>query len=441
MLGQAHSTPAATQAIIKEFFNRYPEEAAKSLSALPAEEVLLHLYTASNAAALKIINSLPADIAAALLPHMDEAFFGRVFKNTEPRRTAILLSRLTPPEAEKCLTLLPSKLAREIKELMNYPPDTAGNLMDPRVALFTGESTVEETLAKIRTDYDQRIIDVCVVDDSERLVGTVPLQKIAVSMPETRLTELLQKPPVSVTLMAPRDEVVEVLEMNKLASLPVVDMEERLMGIIRYDALIAAAQENMSSNLQRMFGAGKDERALSSPILAIKKRLPWLEVNLATAFLAAAVVGIFEDTIAKITALAVFLPVVAGQSGNTGSQSLAVVMRGLALREIQPRQWLRVAKKEMLVGICNGLVVAITTSLIAYLWMGSYGLSIVIGTAMVLSMVIAAFSGAVIPVILKSFGFDPAQSSSIILTTVTDIAGFMSFLGLAKILSRALNIA
>jgi magnesium transporter len=193
--------------------------------------------------------------------------------------------------------------------------------------------------------------------------------------------------------------------------------------------------------MQAMFGAGRDERALSKVSFAIRKRLPWLEINLVTAFLAASVVGLFEGTIAKFTALAVFLPVVAGQSGNTGSQALAVTMRGLALREIRTRHWFRVSRKETLVGLLNGFVIALTTSLVVYIWMSSAGLAIIIGTAMVFSMVIAGLSGALIPIILQAFGQDPAQSSSIVLTTVTDVVGFMSFLGLATLLAGVLPIA
>ena len=150
--------------------------------------------------------------------------------------------------------------------------------------------------------------------------------------------------------------------------------------------------------------------------------------------------GLFEDTIARITALAVFLPVVAGQSGNTGSQALAVTMRGLALREILTRHWFRVARKEFFVGFFNGFAIAITTAFVALIWMRSLGLSLVIGTAMVFSMIIAGIAGAVIPMVLKAFGQDPAQSSSIILTTVTDVVGFLSFLGLAALLSSILVI-
>ncbi|NKB81399.1 MAG: hypothetical protein GKS05_05830 [Nitrospirales bacterium] len=184
-----------------------------------------------------------------------------------------------------------------------------------------------------------------------------------------------------------------------------------------------------------MVGVSADERALSTPWFAVKKRLPWLQINLLTAFLAAFVVGLFESTIAQFTALAVLLPVVAGQSGNTGAQSLAVVMRGLALRDIRPSQWGTVSRKEVAVAFINGVAVAATTCLGVYLWSQSLGLTMIIGVSMILSMTIAGLSGAIIPIILRSLNQDPAQSSSIILTTVTDVFGFLSFLGLATLFS------
>ena len=185
-------------------------------------------------------------------------------------------------------------------------------------------------------------------------------------------------------------------------------------------------------------GASREERALSKISFAVRKRLPWLEINLLTAFLAASVVGLFEGTIAKYTALAVLLPVVAGQSGNTGAQALAVVMRGLALREIQIGHWNRVIIKEMGVGFFNGIAVALTTGAGVYIWSQSPGLASIITLAMIISMVIAGIAGAAVPMVLQALGQDPAQSSSIVLTTVTDVAGFFSFLGIATLLAATL---
>ena len=200
-----------------------------------------------------------------------------------------------------------------------------------------------------------------------------------------------------------------------------------------------AMQEDMSATIQMMSGASPDERALSSPWFAVRKRLPWLQINLLTAFLAAAVVGLFESTIARYTALAVLLPVVAGQSGNSGAQALAVTMRGLLLREITPRQWLGVTLKEASVGLMNGVAIALTCGIGVYLWSRSAGLVLVISASMVIAMIVAWLAGAILPIVLRRLGQDPAQSSSIILTTVTDVAGFFSFLGIATLLSGMLD--
>jgi magnesium transporter len=430
-----------TQALIQTFFQLYPSEAARLLNNLTFEEILRLLQIIPVSRAAHVFVLLNPDVAVELIYKMDDAFFSQLFKVIDPDRGTALLSRVENEIIEKRLALLPHAIAQEFRELMTYPSDSAGNLMDPRVMRFYWDDTVEEVLTRMRAIHDRRIMDICLVDEEGTLTALIPLQDIAISHPGIKLSQLVESEPMSIQAMSPRDEVVKLFEERKLASLPVVDFNGRLVGIIRYDTLVTAAQQEISEDVQAMFGAGRDERALSKVSFAVKKRLPWLEINLATAFLAATVVGLFEDIIAKITALAVFLPVVAGQSGNTGSQALAVTMRGLALREIRMRHWLKIAKKEVLVGLANGCVIALTTSMVVYIWMKSPGLSIIIGIAMVLSMVIAGLSGAVIPITLKAFGQDPAQSSSIILTTVTDVFGFLSFLGFAKLFAGALNIA
>jgi len=232
--------------------------------------------------------------------------------------------------------------------------------------------------------------------------------------------------------------VIGEFETRKVPSLPVVDADLRMLGVIRHATLVEAAQEEASVDLQTMVGASRDEHALSPSLFAVRRRLPWLQVNLLTAFLAASVVGLFEDTIARFTALAVLLPVVAGQSGNTGAQALAVTMRGLALREVRARHWMRVAVKETSAAAMNGLAVAATTCVGVWWWSGSPGLVLVIGLSMLLSMTLAGLSGALIPMALTAARQDPAQASSIILTTVTDVVGFLSFLGIATALAGLL---
>jgi len=261
-----------------------------------------------------------------------------------------------------------------------------------------------------------------------------PHYEFAVADPAVPLSSLAQPAAGALNPMAPQKEVTETLEQLKVADLPIVDMDGVLLGVVYHATLMQAIQEDAVADMQTMVGASKDERALSKATFAVRKRLPWLQINLLTAFLAAAVVGLFEGTIAKVTALAVLLPVVAGQSGNAGAQALAVTMRGLALREITIRHWLAVTLKEVSTGFINGIAVAVTCGIGVYVWSGSAGLVVVIMLSMVLAMIAAGFAGAIVPIALTRFGQDPAQASSIILTTVTDVAGFFSFLGIATLM-------
>jgi magnesium transporter len=270
------------------------------------------------------------------------------------------------------------------------------------------------------------------------LVGRVEIQDLAIADPALDLREIVQPLLAVVKALDPREDVVAILGRQPITELPVVNIDGRFVGVIRHAALLAAIEQESSVDIQTMVGASREERALSSPLFAVRKRLPWLQINLLTAFLAAAVVGLFEDTIAKFTALAVLLPVVAGQSGNAGAQALAITMRGLVLREISLRHWPRVVAKEAGAGFINGLAVAATTAIGVYLWSGSIGLVNVIASAMVIAMVMAGVAGALVPIVLTRFGMDPATASSIVLTTVTDIAGFFSFLGIATLLSASL---
>ena len=202
--------------------------------------------------------------------------------------------------------------------------------------------------------------------------------------------------------------------------------------------MLQGIQEEATKDLQKMFGAGGDERVFSSTLFSIKKRLPWLHVNLATAFLAAAVVALFEGMIAKLTILAVFLPVIAGQGGNAGAQSLAVVMRGLVMREISPDKTFSLILKECRLGAINGAVIGTVTAFIAWVWQGNPYFGLVIGLGMFINLIFAGLAGASIPILMKRLGWDPAQSSNIILTTVTDVLGFFAFLSLAVLFQNYL---
>lgn len=430
----------AERSLVRGYVDAYPAEAARVVERIGAGEIARFLERQGDRRAAEVFARLTPAIAGDVLARLSADGATAVLRRLDPVRAAAAAAALSAEDRERVLGALEPALAAELTELMSYPAGSAGALMDTRLALtFRPDATARDVVTRLRAIRRRGLYEVFVVDADNRLLGSFPVQDTVAVAPGTTLGELVGEAPVAVPVTAGRDEVVALLTEKRLRAVPVVDFEGRLVGAIRYATLVAAAAKEASADVQTMVGVSKEEGALSSPWFAIRKRLPWLQINLLTAFAAASVVSIFEETIAAYTALAVLLPVVAGQSGNTGAQSLAVVMRGLALREVRVRQWLPVLVKEGTVGAVNGVAVAVSTCAGVYVWSGSLGLCAIIGMSMVLSMFIAGVAGAAVPLVLSSLRQDPAQSSSIILTTVTDIAGFFSFLGLATALSGLLG--
>jgi len=428
----------AVQALNEAFLHHYPAPALHTVNQLPIDEIVTLLQIQPAAEMVILWDGLMLDKANAVLQQIPETQAKKILQRGNPVHLARVLVRVTEEERQHWLTLVDSSRQRELNTLVQYPEESAGSLMDPRFMLLYETLTVREALHRIRKFKPRFTRQLYIVDQDGRLQRMVEIHKLAMAEGSEALASLAQAVPAMVEATATRDEVVSQLEQKHITDLPVVDISGRLVGIIRYDALMDAVREESSVDILTMVGASREERALSNVGFVVRKRLPWLSINLLTAFLAASVVGLFENTIAQFTALAVLLPVVAGQSGNTGAQALAVTMRGLALREIGTSQWLRVVKKEVGAAFINGISIALLTALGVLVWSSSLGLSLVISVSMVIAMTAAAFSGVIIPVTLSSLGQDPAQSSSIILTTVTDIVGFFAFLGIATMLSSIL---
>jgi len=428
----------AIHALQRDLLENHPEDAVRLLERESPADIAEVFAGQPISVTAPVWERLSPDVAIGAVEELSAAKALDVLQHIDPTRTAAMLSARDAETRNRFLDLLPEAEADELRVILSYPADSAGALMDPRVLLLRADTTVREALTRIRAQKKRGIRRLFVVDVDNRLEGQVDIQDVATASANTILEEIQRPVAAVVNAIAPREEVVEIIEQFQLTDLPVVDAEERLIGVVRYRNLIAAAEDEATVAMQTMVGVSKDERALSNVSFAVRKRLPWLHINLATAFLAASVVGLFENTIAQYTALAVLLPVVAGQSGNTGAQALAVTMRGLALREIRVRQWPRVVFKEASAGFWNGVAIAATTSLGVWIWSGSEGLAGVIGVSMIMSMVIAGICGAAIPMILTAARQDPAQSSSIVLTTVTDVAGFFSFLGIATLFSNLL---
>jgi magnesium transporter len=428
------SRPEIDDALSGVFIDRYPADAVRMLEQLKPADAAAILRHKPMATALKIWRRFSPQLGAHIIKEMDSEYQVKLLTQLEPNLGASLLKAL---DQDTRLAMLEKITERYVKNdlihAMTYQDDTAGALMEARVMYFRPELTVGEVITVLRSRPRGMYRKLYTVDEENRLHGIIDMEDLALAEHRQPLSSIERMNPVYVDEQASREELVKIFENQKVTDLPVVDVNQRLIGVLRNHVLVEAALEESGRDMQSMMGVSKDERALSTAWFATRKRLPWLQINLVTAFMAAAVVGLFEGTIAKYTALAVLLPVVAGQSGNTGMQALAVTMRGLALKEIYPRMWMRVFSKEFGVGVMNGIAVAVTTGLGVYVWSQSIGLTAVIMISMVLSMAVASVSGAIIPMILTVCGQDPAQSSSIVLTTVTDIAGFFSFLGIASL--------
>ncbi len=434
----AETLPAVT-ALNQKFLLDFPGEAARALESMSTVDAAALLASYAPRAVVRAWEALAPDVAGEVLGRLTDTLARHVLTEAEPAASVAVLAQFDAGEREALLAGLDKEIAHELRQLAAYPENTAGRVMDARVSPLRAGMTVAQAIERLRSIRRRGLRELFVVDDEGRLVGRVEVHDLALAGHDQALAEIQRGIIAAVRDLDPREEVVEVLQREPISVLPVVSHDGRFLGVIRQAELMAAVEEESSLDIQTMVGASPDERALSKPLFAVKKRLPWLQINLLTAFLAASVVGLFEDTIARFTALAVLLPVVAGQSGNAGAQALAVTMRGLVLREISLRHWPAVVWKEAATGMVNGVAVAATTAVGVYFWSGSKGLVLVISIAMVISMIVAGLAGALVPILLRRFGQDPATASSIILTTVTDVVGFFSFLGIATLFSGMLK--
>ena len=426
------------EVILRTFVELHPDDAARAFETLDPTDAVRLLKSLPAKFASALVERLTPHRAAPLLDQIDAARVRELLEKLPIRSSSALLHHLSEAKQQEVVADLPEKDARWLRELAEHSPETAGGMMEPRVASLALDLTAQQAATAIRKAPREALHYLYVTRRDGQLVGVLNMRDLLLARPQDPIEPLVRQPVLSVPATMPRDEAIDLMMERGFLALPVVDAEHRLVGVIKHDTALEVRQLEAFEDMQLSVGVGSDERALSPVTTVVKRRLPWLYVNLLTAFMAAGVVGLFEDVIAQVTALAILLPIVAGQGGNTGAQSLAIVMRGLALREIMPGMAKRVVIKEILGGVFNGLGVAIVTSLAVFFWFDSMGLAIVIGGAMVVNMAAAAFAGAIIPLTLRALGRDPAQSASIFLTTVTDIVGFGCFLGFAMAMMRFL---
>jgi magnesium transporter len=395
---------------------RHGRLAMEALSELGAEDAGPLLADRSAEEIARFVQELPSDDAAALIDYLPEELSASV------------------------LELMRRKESASVENLLEYPEQTAGRIMNPNVFALAEELTVGEAITELQSARDvEMVFYLYVVDVRRHLVGVVSLRRLLLVSPETPLKRIMTTDLISVRVDTDQEEVASQVASYNLLAIPVVDEENKIAGVITVDDVIDVIKDEATEDIYRLAGVSGDERVFTPPGESLRLRLPWLGVNLATAFVAASVVALFEGTIERVTALAVFMPIVAGMGGNAATQTLTVVVRGIALGEVTWANARKALLKEMTVGLGNGLTMGLLAGAIAWAFRGDPIIGALLAAAMVINMFVAATAGTLIPLGLRAAKVDPALASSVFITTLTDVAGFASFLGLATVFIRFLH--
>ncbi|HEX2059833.1 MAG TPA: magnesium transporter [Thermoanaerobaculia bacterium] len=372
-----------------------------------------------------------------ILDSVDDSTLASICSSSAPDDAADLLDFLDEDRRERILELLGAAQGARLESLLEGEEETAGSLMNTDFLALDEELTVAQAIEAIR-QYPRKesFFYVYCIDADHHLVGVLSLRSLILADAAAQLKDIMVQSVVRTQIDSSPEEVAQLVSKYDLLSIPVVDMQNRLVGVVTVDDVLDVIQEQAEEDLMHLAGVDASERVTTPARETWRTRFPWLAVNLVTAFVASSVVRYFEPTIEKWTALAAFMPIVAGMGGNAGTQTLTVFVRALAIGEIDWNDGIRAIWKELLVGLGNGLAIGAITATIVGFWTGQWMLGGVLLAAMTGNLIIAGVAGGLVPLVLERLGFDPAVASSIFVTTFTDTGGFFLFLGLATLLMR-----
>jgi magnesium transporter len=408
-----------------------PPDQADVFNELPTEaqdELLPRLNPEDSA---DILEELEDEEAAEIATRLETDELAAILDRMEPDEAADLLGDIAPEQVVGALSAIDG--AEEIRSLLVHHDETAGGLMTSARIVLHENITAGDAIAHLRTitPEETTVYYLYVVDDDNSLVGVVSLHQLVIAPPLTEISEIMDHDVISVNSQTDQEEAARLMARYDLLALPVVDDKRHLLGIITHDDLVDVLEEEATEDIFRLGGV-PEEQPVDIPVSsALHTRLPWLILNLGTAMVSAAVLSLFESTIAAVAVLAAFFPMVAGVSGSAGTQTLTVIVRGLALGEISPRHGLRALLREVLIGLVNGVVIGVLVAIIALVWKGTPMLGVVVGLATLMNMVGAGFAGASVPLTMQVLKIDPALASPILVSTFTDTLGYLIYLSLA----------
>ncbi len=437
----------------KEFINTFSEKIQSSdikfinqtLKDLHESDVANLIENLSNETRIKLIEleefnidpdifiELNESIQSEVLQLLSTESIINIIKRLESDDSIKILENLEKNKKQEVLEKLPPKDKFLLEEGLSYPEDSAARIMQREFTAVPSSWSVGQTIDYLRENKDlpKEFLEIFIVDNDFKPVGTVPSSRVLRTSRDSKMNSIMTEMPVLISVNMDKEEVGHTFESYNLVSAGVVNKDNKLVGMITADDVVTVVQEEAEEDALRLAGVG-DEEITDGVLKKTKRRFSWLLLNLFTAIIASIVIGFFQEDIEKVVALAVLMPIVASMGGNAGMQTLAVTVRAIAKKEISSGNFLKIVTKEFVIGILNGVIFAIIAGVIVQFWFEQMDLSILIAVSMILNMIVAGLFGILVPVSLKKMNIDPALASSVFVTTITDVIGFLSFLGLGS---------
>ncbi len=427
-----HGETGSVQSLVSQL---HPAEIAQLLESLPSEQRDTVWEQLDPDAHVDVLVEAEDAVRASHMEKMEPEELAAVARDMDLDDAVDVLQDLPGEKIEDVLDAMDAQNRARLESVLAYPEDTAGGLMNTDVLTVRPDVSLEVVTRYLRRrgDIPEKTNRLMVVDRENRLVGVLRLALLLIADLDSEVAEHMETDFLGIPATASEHEVAHLFEHRDLISAPVVDQEGRLLGRITVDDVVDVIREEGERSFMQTAGLDEEDDAFERALVSARKRTPWLGVNLATALLASWVIGLFEATLQQVVALAILMPVIASMGGIAGSQTLTIVIRGIALGQVGPSNSRYLLTKELVVGLLNGAIWAVVVAIIAGLWFDSPVLGAVAATAIVVNLVVAALSGAVIPLMLKRLRIDPALAGGVMLTTVTDVVGFMAFLGLGTL--------
>lgn len=383
----------------------------------------------------EVLQYLSEDLQSHILSGLSTEEVVDITSDLEADDVADMLQQLPDQVTQEVLNSMDEQNRERVEAVLGYPEDSAGGLMNPDTVTIRPDISLDTVLRYLRRhrSLPEMTDSLLVINRSNEFIGTLPINKLLVSNPQQTVREVMSTDVTAIPAMMDEVEVAKLFEKHDLVSAPVIDSNGLLLGRITIDDVVDVIRDTADHSLMSMAGLDEDEDTFAPALQTSRRRAVWLGINLLTAFAASAVIGLFDATIEKVVALAILMPIVASMGGIAGSQVLTLVIRGQALGHISSANVNWLFNRELIVALLNGILWASVIAVITLFWFDDTTMALIIGSAIIINLLVAAMSGAALPLILKSLNIDPALAGGVILTTITDVVGFLSFLGLATL--------